>query len=55
MATDHGMPSRRNADDIQRELERLRRDRPHDYARASARLLHELERLKNARPRYALT
>jgi len=55
MATDPGMPLRRDADDIRRELERLRRDRPHDYARESVRLLRELEQLKSARPRYAVT
>lgn len=55
MTNGPGMPLRRDEDAIRSELEKLRRERPAEYARESARLLRELEQLSSARKRYALT
>lgn len=50
-----GTPFRRNAEQIQAEIEKLREGRPADFRHRSARLLNELKRVTPARPKYAKT
>ena len=57
MAMPHvpGQPLRRTADQVRTELEKLRTKFPEDYAKKSAGLLRELERIESSRRRTALT
>jgi hypothetical protein len=50
------MRQRDERDRLLRELERLREKAPaHEYAAASARILHQLQKLDRRERRYALT
>lgn len=55
MAHAPGTPLPRTPEQIRAELERLRTERPHDYAHDAARLLRELDQAEKAKHRYALT
>jgi hypothetical protein len=55
MAPDQSTPTRRTPEQIRDDLERLRKDDPHNYGNSSARLLRELEQAEKARHRYAIT
>lgn len=55
MVHEPGTPYPRTAEQVQAELERVRKEDPHGYARRASRLLRELKRVSPARHRYAKT
>lgn len=50
-----GTPLPKTAEQVREQLEKLRTERPQNYAYESARLLKQLERLSRSSKRYALT